>query len=160
MDWTATGLIRIKATLATRRHGDAMADLHITPLADVDADEALVLARLDDPSIAPDEWRRDILARADETVVVARRDTGPLVGMARYRLERADAAKAAFHLVQLIAVDMLRPAFVASALMNEMLWRAREQNCTRFRVETALAQGVEPMALALAAGVCRLHSLF
>lgn len=141
-------------------HQAAMADLRITPLADADADAALVLARLDDPSIAADDWRRDMLSRADETVVVARRGRGPLVGLARYRLEKTSAGTTAFHLIQLIAVDMLRPASVASALMNEMLWRAREQRCTCFRVETSLPRGAEPMALALAAGVCRLHSLF
>lgn len=145
--------------MANWSHPGVMADLHITPLADRDADEALVLARLDDPSISADVWRREVLS-ADETMVVARRDAGPLVGLARYRVERTDAAKTAFHLVQLIAVDMLRPAYVASALMNEMLWRAREEHCTSFRVETALARGVEPMTLAIAAGVCRLHSLF
>lgn len=137
-----------------------MADLRITPLADTDADAALVLARLDDPAIAADDWRRSILSRADETIVVARRGSGPLVGLARYRLEQTGAAGPVLHLIQLIAVDMLRPACVASALMNEMLWRAREQRCASFRVETALQQGAEPMAVALAAGVCRLHSLF
>ncbi len=141
-------------------HLGPMADLRITPLADADADAALVLARLDDPSIAAEAWRRDILSRADETIMVARRGSGPLIGLARYRLEKTSAARTVFHLVQLIAVDMLRPASVATALMNEMLWRAREHRCTSFRVETALPQGAEPMALALAAGVCRLHSLF
>ena len=50
-------MIRIKAVQAKRGHHGPMADLHITPLAEKNADEALVLARLDDPSIAADVWR-------------------------------------------------------------------------------------------------------
>lgn len=143
-----------------RAHDALMADFRITTLSEAEADEALVLARLDDPSIDTDVWRQTVLSQRGEHVVVARRAAGPLVGLARYRLDGDGALHPVFHLLQLIAVDVLRPAYVASALMREMLWRAREHQCETFRVETPLPQGVEPMALALASGVCRLHSLF
>jgi hypothetical protein len=140
-----------------------MAEITVRTLCDDEVDEAYVVARLSDPSLESIAWRTIAgnLGRtvAADVILCARRGTGPICGVGRYRIETLGSFRPTFHLLQLAAVDISRPGMVATALMTEMLARARACHCSALRLETGLPGVGDTVNLALAAGLCRFHSL-
>lgn len=140
-----------------------MADIDVRPLCNGEIDEAYVVARLSDPSLDRQAWRATALAQGRagpaEVILCARRGGGPICGVGRYRIETRGSLLPTFQLLQLAAVDICRPGVVAAALMSEMLARARAGECSALRLETRLPGVGDTVDLALAAGLCRLHSL-
>lgn len=141
-----------------------MGQLRVTGLRAEEVDEALVLAQLMDPCLGVDAWRADALAvcggPGPERIVLARRGTGPLCGLGRYRLDDPEATHPTLRLLELVAFDLTRPGPIATALVDEILQRARACGCEAVRIEAALMGPAQTIDLAIAGGVCRLHSVF
>lgn len=141
-----------------------MGQLRINGLCASEIDEVLVLARLIDPSLGVEAWRAEALeicgSDGPESIVLARRDAGPLCGFGRYRLDDPDADHPTLRLLKLVAFDLTQPAAIATALMNEILGRARARGCRAVRIEAPLTGPAQTIDLAIAGGVCRLHSIF
>jgi len=141
-----------------------MGQLRVTGLCANEVDEALVLAQLLDPCLGVEAWRADALAvcaaRGPETIILARRDGGPVCGLGRFRLDDPEDDHPMLRLLELVAFDLTRPGPIATALMDEILRRARARGCQAVRIEAALTGPAQTIDLAIAGGVCSLHSVF
>lgn len=141
-----------------------MGELRVTALRAEEVDEALVLAQLLDPMLGVEAWRAAALAvcaaQGPESIILARRGGGPLCGLGRYRLDDPEAEHPTLRLLELVAFDLTRPGPIATALMDEILRRARARGCQAVRIEAALTGPSQTIDLAIAGGVCSLHSVF
>ncbi|MBX9616235.1 MAG: hypothetical protein K2X25_11620 [Caulobacteraceae bacterium] len=150
--------------MAGSSHHGLMGQLRVTGLCAEEVDEALVLAQLLDPGLGVEAWRADALAvctgGGPESIVLARRGAGPVCGFGRYRLDDPDAEHPTLRLLKLVAFDLTRPGPIATALVDEILQRARARGCEAVRIDAALTGPAQTVDLAIAGGVCRLHSVF
>lgn len=141
-----------------------MTQIRVSRLKPDEIEEALVLARLSTPGLAPEAWREAAAAILAEPetggVLLARCEAGRACGLLHYSLSRDLEGRGCLEVGALVAFDLTRPHRVAEALVSEAVQRGRRQGCDRLKLVQPLEDPTGANALILASSLAHLHSVF
>ena len=138
-----------------------MSPLSIRRLARDDADPTFILARLDDPSLAADDWRVVVEGAPEAGGVLGAFTDARVQGVLRYSILETVNGGSVFNIEALTAFDLFDPAPVAYALVQAALATARQHHgCARIGLSASFETASRETVLRSIAGTASLHRVF